>query len=331
MLGEFITSLLGQQQSIERDLVEPFDIDHHWIVNLHETIDQRIKTQTNSTLISFSLIIYFENGLKRTFNSFEAFEIYNETKKIIPIGIKILWNYLVKFPSKDIPEKQQITFSAHIHREKNKNRDIVEKFINKYILSNLGRYTINYQIDHTERTWGDDLEHIISNEVDKVTRNNVVKNSIYDSARILVVAMFLCVTAIYFAFNNIVSVSENIVSIISEYDSIVTKNDILTIELIDSKINYIEKLISSIANRDVNSFNAILKFSTFLAISLIILFFTRKPTYSFFVFSEETKNIKNKLIKKEKRGWLILFLSFIVSIFAGIACNYGFAWINVSS
>ena len=56
-LGVFISGLLGQKQSIERDIEASFDIDHAWIVNLHETINQRIYQQADAHLTNFTAVI----------------------------------------------------------------------------------------------------------------------------------------------------------------------------------------------------------------------------------------------------------------------------------
>lgn len=185
-LGEFISSLLGQQQSIERDIEEKFNIDHDWLINLHEMISQRIHQQSDAHLTHFSTVVYLERGLKITFNSVEAFRTYSENKKSITVGIKIIWIYLINFPSKGYPEKQQITFSAQIYSE-NRNKEnsassaevsVVETI--ESIKDRNERSAINYQIDHTERTWGDDIEVIIANEVDSVLRNNRVKDALFN-------------------------------------------------------------------------------------------------------------------------------------------------------
>ncbi|WP_394392964.1 hypothetical protein [Shewanella woodyi] len=99
-LGNFVLDLLGQQQTIERVFEESFDLDYNWFINLHELIDQRINQQAHSNLVSFTFIVYFNGGLKRTITSVEALKSYSETKKDIPFGVKIVWNYLVHFPKK---------------------------------------------------------------------------------------------------------------------------------------------------------------------------------------------------------------------------------------
>ncbi len=44
-LGSFVSSLLGQKQALERTYPIDFEIDHNWLINLHECIDQRISQQ----------------------------------------------------------------------------------------------------------------------------------------------------------------------------------------------------------------------------------------------------------------------------------------------
>jgi hypothetical protein len=207
VLGEFISNLLGQQQSIERSLDVKFDIDHAWLMNLHEMINQRIYQQADAHLTYFSSVIYFTGGVKRTFTSVEAFETYSENKKLLPIGIKIIWIYLIQFPLKKHPEKQQITFSAKTgHR---KNLRLSTSFI--YILfdaifySTLNESELNYQIDHTERTWGDDIEVIIANQVNFVVRNDCIKNIFFNFLRVSVSLLIAVYSIFYINYTEILN------------------------------------------------------------------------------------------------------------------------------
>jgi len=65
-LGVFISSLLGQPQSIERELYGKVDIDHSWLTNLHHLISQRIHQQADASLINFTAEIFYAKGLKRS-------------------------------------------------------------------------------------------------------------------------------------------------------------------------------------------------------------------------------------------------------------------------
>ena len=111
-LGDFISSLLGQQQMIERKSEDVFDFDLNWLINLHESINQRITQQSDATLVSFITKITFDDGTSRTIATFDSLKYYAETKNILPIGIHIQWIYLVGFPNRSNPEKQELNFFA---------------------------------------------------------------------------------------------------------------------------------------------------------------------------------------------------------------------------
>lgn len=152
-LGGFISSLLGQPQTIERELYGSFNIDHSWLLHVHSLIDQRIKQQNHASLTSFKAIVFYENNLKRTLGSIESFEHFSETKRIVSQSVRITWTYLINFPNKELPEKQEI--SIYISAKApiaSKSEDPIRRTISSR--NRVG--AISYRIDHTERTWGDD-------------------------------------------------------------------------------------------------------------------------------------------------------------------------------
>lgn len=333
-LGAFISGLLGQQQSIERDIEAKFDIDHAWVVNLHETINQRIYQQADAHLTDFTAVIYFENGLKRTFTSFAAFKTYSETKKQIPVGIKIIWIYLVQFPKKQYPEKQQITFSAQIHTKNisevktSKNR--LEFLILDTITGESERSSLNYQIDHTERTWGDDIETIISNQVDEVIRGNQFKDALFDISRLtltLIILLFSFIYPVYSIYSSTYHKSQIMTEAMTNYLSL-SHNLVNSIDGVNKKLDAVANMIQIVGKRDEISGLLMLMLFAGPPISIILLRLTRKKTYSFLVFSKESERNRASKLEQEKRSTWILVGSFCLSVLAGIVGNYGFAWLN---
>ena len=333
--GNFIVSLLGQQQTIERDFEVKFDIDHHWVVNLHELLDQRIKQQADATLMSFTFVIYFENGLRRTLTTVEALKNYAETKKQIPVGIKLLWIYLVPFPGRDHPEKQEISFSAHIHsKERNsekttKNRFHFETVIFESVISESERSSINYNIDHTERTWGDDLEVILSDQVDEVVRGNETKDSLFNLTRLILVLAILVFSFVYPIYTT-TSISKNTshkLEVLAEkYDKI--NVDIPpTVEVLDRKIDQMKTII--VETRVSADGIGVAFFVLLLGIpfALLMLWLTRKGTSSFLVFSKESKKDRVRKLKRENRSHVIVAATYACAIIGGIIANYGYAWL----
>jgi len=325
--GGFISGLLGQQQSIERDILIKFDINHAWLVNLHEMISQRIHQQAEAHLTSFTTVIYFEDGLKRTFTSVDAFKSYSETKKLIPVGVKVIWYYLIKFPGKNLPEKQQITFSASIYSLKDKQSKYskLESGILNTIIGESEISALNYQIDHTERTWGDDIEAIISNQVNEVIRGSQIKDTLFNLSRILLALMVIIFCLIYPVYNDISGtnklMSEALINYSALRDSVGS-----SINSVNKKLDHIVNMIDILSRRNDSRLGGLLILFSGPAFAFILLRLTRKDTHSFLVFSKESEKNRELKLKQERRSTWILIGSFALSVLAGIIGNYSFAW-----
>lgn len=151
--ADFITILLGQPQNIRKDVRAIFQLDHAWFNNLHSLLMQRISRQNEFNLIQFSASIFFEDGLVRTLSSSEAFLSFAEVQPLISIGCKMTWTLLVCFKDKSAPEKQEIRIMV-MSKQWTYNDELFEIF-GPYGSDANGRITL--EIDHTERTWGDDI------------------------------------------------------------------------------------------------------------------------------------------------------------------------------
>jgi hypothetical protein len=332
-LGEFISSLLGQQQTIEREVELAFEIDHQWLVNLHELIQQRIYQQANANLVNFKSVIYFDNGLKRSLTTAESFLSYAESKKNIPIGIKILWTYLIQFPKSKYPEKQQISFSAQIHNSNTGEQAQLSKekedlsLFSSLVFSDSQRPKIHLQIDHTERTWGDDLESIISNEIDGVVRTSKVKNYFYNISR-LVLAMFIAIGGVVYSLtyrlDNYVDLVRQELNNYQKYKNAIQDN----LEHIAAKTDVLIKLEELRIERssDFGSFFLLMFGSLFMA--TLVLFFTKKNMHSFLLLSKEAYKNKDIILKKERKSTYVFILSFVASVTVSILANYGYSWLT---
>ena len=334
-LGHFIFSLLGQQQSIERDLEVTFDINHSWVINLHELLDQRINQQADATLTSFNFVIYFANGLRRTLTTVEALKNYAETKKDIPVGIKVLWIYLVQFPGRDHPEKQEISFSAQIHSKERiskgpaTNKIHFESEILESIIGYSQRSTINYNIEHTERTWGDDLEVIISNQIDEIIRGNEVKDILFNLTR-LVLAIAILIFSLVYPIYTISTVSENSsenMQVLMEQYNTIKNSSVSSIENLNMKIDHIATMISESTEKKGGVWPSFIFLLFGPSLALLILRFTREGTSSFLVFNKESESDRERKLKKENRRYIVIAVSYILAILGSIIANYGYAWL----
>jgi hypothetical protein len=104
----FIASLLGRPQRISKVMHGVFDLGKTDLIQFYHLIDQRITQQNDATLVQFSADVLYQDGSSVLLDSLNAFETYNEIRPVASIGIILSWIYLVQFPKKAIPEKQQI-------------------------------------------------------------------------------------------------------------------------------------------------------------------------------------------------------------------------------
>jgi hypothetical protein len=172
-LGEFIAGLLGQRRSIEREYENyRFEIDHNWLINLHEVIKQRIFSQNEAELISFQIRIYYDDGVIETLNDIMGFYSYHNMYNKLSVGVDLQWAYLVKFPISKVPEKQEIRFVAFIDRKFIKQK-LDLKYYKSFFLSDKSDERLFYNVQVTSVIWGED----INTNIDKYIISKIERDS----------------------------------------------------------------------------------------------------------------------------------------------------------
>ncbi|RKR71475.1 hypothetical protein [Marinobacter nauticus] len=317
-LGGFISSLLGQAQTIERELYGTFDVNHEWLLHLHALVDQRIKQQNHASLTDFKAIIFYEDNLKRTLNSVEAFQHFSETKKITSQSVRITWTYLVSFPNKDIPEKQEIgVYLSSKAPAASKPEDPVRR-----IMSSKHKVgVISYRISHTERTWGDDIENLLKQEIDHVLEEEP-NNSFLSVAFALLSLAFLFGGMLFPEWMNEYIQKAQVESIFHNYQEVIDSKP-LTIQDLGEKVDLtLEALRPENGITKVGFGYRIISFAFGMAMAVWCIFLSEREKPSFVVLTKEAKQRREKLIAREKRSYFIWFFSFIVSVGAGVLGNY---------
>jgi hypothetical protein len=130
--GDFIQGLLSQPRSTGARWRRFFDVDQNFVKHLHELIRQRVQSQQIASLASFQASIFFLDGRVQTITSWEAFDSFNDNSDSVTTRLNIVWSYLVKFPSKPVPEKQTIgiSFNTGIRDVDTTTRnDLIGKFV----------------------------------------------------------------------------------------------------------------------------------------------------------------------------------------------------------
>lgn len=137
--------------------------------------------------------------------------------------------------------------------------------------------------------------------------------------------MVLIFTMIYPIYADISDSNKTISEALTNYLALGDSVD-STINGVNKKLDHIANMIGIIGSRNDGKFGSLLMIFAGPALALILLGLTRKDTYSFLVFSKQSRNNRHQKLKQERRSTWILIGSFVLSVLAGIVGNYGFAW-----
>jgi hypothetical protein len=317
-LGGFISSLLGQPQTIERELYGSFNIDHSWLLHVHSLIDQRIKQQSHASLTDFKAVVFYENNLKRTLNSIESFEHFSETKKIASQSVRITWTYLINFPNKELPEKQEISLYVSAKAPvASKPEDPIRRMYSPR--HKVG--AISYRINHTERTWGDDIETLIKQELDLILEEEPV-HSVFSLILALLAMVFMLGGLAFPELMNEIIQSQQMEALFENYQDTVDLEATTLVELGD-KVNLVLQAVNP--NNGINKVGLGYRFTLLifgLAMAVWCMFLAEREKPSFVVLTKAAEEKMKSHVSKEKRSYLVLVLSFLFSVAAGVIGNY---------
>lgn len=316
----FISGLLGRPQTISKDFRGAFDITAEHVQDLHSLITQRVYQQNKASLIQFTAKIVFDDNSSVLLNSLKEFMTYREVRPISSNQLHLTWSFLVEFQDKRVPEKQEIETSFIAGGGPLPIYDEDIPAIPPWKLYKGG--FINLRIRHTARTWGSDIEALLSGHIKNILvpphelREFTWKHS---SAIGLGVGIAFFIAALFFSFwtaSSIWSSQQNrILQFIGDSAQI------------DSKIDFILETISSgIWAKYYFSVIVFLVISLALAILLGIWVVDAADTYkpSFIVLTEQARRKKEKQLNKYRKKLISFMLSIGASIGAGLVSNYLF-------
>jgi hypothetical protein len=166
VLGNFIASLLGQSRTIERRFSDRrFEIDVAWLLNLDQIINQRLASQNQGELVSFSARFYFGNGKVIILEDHAAFRAFHDLSNELSVGADLRWTYLIKFPLAKLPEKQEIRFSVFTDKNIAEQKAPEKKKETLFNFGNNENEEISTSVHFTDVTWGEDLYSHIGNYI----------------------------------------------------------------------------------------------------------------------------------------------------------------------
>ncbi len=311
--SEFIAKLLGKTQRIDRSFEGTFDLGRDDIENTFHLVDQRVTRQHKASLIQFTVNVIYDDGSSILLSSLDEFIRYSEVRAMVSTAVELSWIYLIEFPERTVPEKQEISLEFHAsgHRHRVGNPSIP-----MFSGGGEGSLTIN----HTERTWGVDVESLISGHVKSLFKSiHPVKELLYRYSGWI----GLISGSIFFGIflSGAYRASSNFLNTKLLESATIINNSPPGMEGIQAHLQY---LVKQTARGDWSKFSFALAW--FFVISLIVSVLLgiwvssgadNRPA-SFVRLSKAAEKHKEKLLKKQRQRWYRLAIPYLAAISTSI-------------
>lgn len=315
---EFIKGLLGTPQTITKRIRGNFEIHLKDLQNFNDLINQRVAQQNNGKLIQLKTQIYYSDESSVILSSYEELITYNEVKPIISEAVRMTWVYLIQFADKTVPEKQEI----EIMIISTSQRDIIEYEDIPVVFPTYGQ--INLSIMHTARSWGSDIESLLTNQINSILiKPNKFKDFLRRKSNTIgllagTIFFLACLISIFITtreFNNLEI----------ERANLIIKKAIN----VDAKINYI---LSYLASNKQELYSQVSQIFFVVSFILAVFFGTwiaslaNNKAKSYLVLTREAKTYMDASIKKSKNKFILFFISIGVSVITKIIASFIFSW-----
>tara|TARA_R110000744_G_scaffold229364_3_gene347350 strand:+ start:539 stop:1504 length:966 start_codon:yes stop_codon:yes gene_type:complete len=284
---DFIVSLLGKPQTITKRFTGTFDIDKDNLISIYQVLHQRINQQNDAKLIQFRATIYYDDNSTVTLNGFDHLVNYNETLPLISVSVHLTWQYLLRFQDKSSFEKQEISISFQTSNDGNPIGNM-DEFYHPY------RNTVGFRISHTARTWGADIEGLLSKHIKTITNKD---SKVLDFFKYNDNAVENIITAILFGMTLIFN--------------IIKTNKITNITDTSILIRHYGNLM-------------FLFFGIYVLTRFTIVILERFEIFSspsFVRLTKETEKFKLRKLKSYKSKWVKYFGTILLSLIIGISSN----------
>lgn len=313
-LGDFISGLLGQPQSIAKFFEDSFSADHQWFVHFFSLIFQRIKQQNSAEPISFSARIQYKDNHERKITTWQAFHHFSETQNIISVAVQFDVAFLIHFPEKQIPERQDIRIIFN-----SASRQQYTGLFGSLLGTTVPLGVVAVEVRHTERTWADDILRIIETEIGNIqvpdpkyrVRLRKIFGPIFTFAFPIVMFGSMAYTQWQDDHDGLSKKAQGLLKVTST-----------NLQIIHDKINIL--ILTAEKNSFARGGSLKLILYGFLVTGLIyfIGLFLAQPNPSFVVLSRAAEKNRIETLEKSKRRGLILILSTVASLALGIFGNF---------
>ena len=318
----FVSSLLGKPQTISGWIGGHFEIKRNDIENIYYLLTQRVSQQNQGQLVQFSIEILYDDDTKVALNSFFDLNHYAEIQKKNSIAANLTFVFVIQFADRKYPEKQQIdiTFRSNRAKGQSSREDIVLDMTEK-----LG---FEYQIKHTARTWGVDIESLLQNHL---TSLRVVPPRWQQALR-PVAGLISGITGWTIVLGAMASVyifyQRYIESIKQKIEGISPK---ISVDGLNAKLDYLLVYINSADG--VFFYAAALTYvlilsaiAIFIAINLKSIIVRSPPNA--LLLTDRAKEVYDRQRNLQKHGWIKILGGALGSIVFGVLANYIFAYLS---
>ena len=324
---DFISGLLGKPQTITKTIRGAFDLSLPDLDNLYHLVTQRVSQQNHGTLLSFTARIVFSDSSSVLLNSIEDLRHYSEIRPVVSEAVHLSWTFLVKFPGREIPEKQEIQVSVVT--------DVNELVYDEdgpgsFVRSRPSEGVFALRISHTARTWGSDIEAMLTAQIETLLKS-VPPWKVWvrkHSGRI-----GLCI-GLLFATAAIVGAFASSQRFAAEQEAILlaalTDSGAAPAQLLERVNKVLETVIAGAWPRHLFYSGVFLAGSIILAIVFGVWAGSaadnREP--SFLLLTPKSEKARTAALLKVQRAWLRFGASVAVSIVASVVGNILFLWLQ---
>lgn len=317
--SNFISGLLGKPQTISNIYHGSFEVDHKEIENVFHLVNQRVLQQNEANLIQFTVKVIYNDNSSVLLNSIEDFKAYSEVRPLVSTQVHLTWSFLVKFQDRNYPEKQEIDLS--FVTQSFQSISVFDSEISPSIpLTKLfGTGYAAFRIKHTARTWGADIESLLSGHIQHIILpqpkiRGFVQEHSGKLAFIVGVLFFIgSIAACFISANEISAQQLEIVNTLSENGAD-----------LDTKINtLLQTSASGFWGKYFFSLFVFTIFSLFLSILFAIWVETTADTKrpSYILLTKKSKQNKELKEARYSSKWRSFMFSIATSIVTGVVAN----------
>jgi hypothetical protein len=322
---DFIKSLLGSPQAITRVFPYPFEITRADIQSLNDLLIQRVTQQNRGFLAQFKSRIGFSDDTGDEQNSIDNLVSYNEIRSVETSSITIKWDFLIQFEDKETPERQSVTISFYA-KPGNRYFDWDGPELGRSLFgwaASSPRGVIQFRIQHTARTWGADIEALLSGQLQAYKTNEPKLRRLadkYSDAIGVITVVWVIISCLVGLFVTTASITKDLESKANAIRSVSYDN----LASIGKRIDFIIEVMSSGLWEKY-----FLGAAGFLLLSIIVAAVigtwaettASAESPSFIIFSRSDQGAKKRELRKLERKWLSFITSSASAIIYGVASS----------